>query len=295
MNTISADMPLGEAGRLLLQEQVAIIEQHQATLASGVEARAVHETRKAIRRTLTLFKLYAVAFEPHSLRRYRRWLKKQMWRLGRCRDTFVFATNLQTFQNMSDHSFECLLAHWGCQQQRYNDGLRRFLNSPRRKRQWHQYASFSRSDKQLPVVQTPSTAAEKLRYHIPWMIFGRLAAVRAKGESLEKATYQELHQFRLRYKELRYTLQFFESLLGTEIAPFITAAQHFQEHLGLLNDAAVALHLLDESPNCAGEVVVYGAYQQAEYERLAGELFPLWTAFDTADNRRQLAANCGRL
>jgi CHAD domain-containing protein len=129
----------------------------------------------------------------------------------------------------------------------------------------------------------------RLRYHLPVLVYQRLAAVRALGDSLEHATYAHLHRLRLRFKELRYTLQFFAPLLGEEATALIPLTEQFQQQLGLLNDAHVALTWLAETPGCDQEVAAYTLHRQEEYTRCLTSLYPLWQSFNTAETRQQLA------
>lgn len=298
--TITADWTMAAAGRALLAEQWAIIREHQPALLANADETAVHETRKAIRRTLTLFKLFASTFEPALLRRHRRRLKKIMRRLGHCRDAAVFRANLQQFQIATAVSLECLLTYWDDVQQGYDQALLKYLHSPKRQKLLANYATFVESADRGVAQHKGSVAAEKLRYHLPVLIYQRLAAVRNYGDRLEGASDFERHRLRVRFKELRYTLQFFEPLFNefgedapqpaTQSAvPFILMTPQFQEHLGYLNDAHVALRLLDETPDCEEKAEVHRAYQQAEHAHLMDGLSPLWATFNTAEMRESLA------
>ena len=55
---------------------------------------------------------------------------------------------------------------------------------------------------------------------------------------------ERLHRLRIAAKGLRYTLEFFESVLGKEVEPLIKDFKVLQDHLGDLHDAAVATSML---------------------------------------------------
>ena len=56
-NNLTADMPIAELGRQMLAAQLAIMQTYLPILQQGPEVTAVHETRKAIRRTYTAVRL----------------------------------------------------------------------------------------------------------------------------------------------------------------------------------------------------------------------------------------------
>jgi CHAD domain-containing protein len=141
-----------------------------------------------------------------------------------------------------------------------------------------------------------STAAPLLvRHALPTLVFQRLGAVRAFGDVLPTATAAQFHQLRIQFKELRYTLSFFEDLLGETSGPIIEMTRLVQDHLGLLNDASVATAQLIALDCCPEEVAIYGDYQQADLARLTQAFHPLYAAFDRLDIRQVLALTVASL
>ena len=134
-----------------------------------------------------------------------------------------------------------------------------------------------------------------MRHALPTLVFQRLGAVRAFGDILPTATPAQFHQLRIQFKELRYTLTFFEDLLGETSGRIIEMTRLVQDHLGLLNDASVAAALLIAIDCCPDEVAIYGDYQQAELARLTEEFHPLYAAFDRPDVRQVLALTVASL
>ncbi len=58
------------------------------------------------------------------------------------------------------------------------------------------------------------------------------------------ATPQEMHNFRLRTKRFRYTLEIFKPCYGDEIDLRLEPLRELQQHLGEINDSAVSRELL---------------------------------------------------
>jgi CHAD domain-containing protein len=134
-----------------------------------------------------------------------------------------------------------------------------------------------------------------VRHALPTLVFQRLGAVRAFGDILPTATPAQFHQLRIQFKELRYTLTFFEDLLGETSGRIIEMTRLVQDHLGLLNDASVATALLIAMDCCPEEVAIYGDLHQAELSRLTEEFHPLYAAFDRPDVRQVLALTVASL
>jgi hypothetical protein len=88
---ITPDLPIAEAGRRLMADELTIIQAHWPELRLSSAMVAVHETRKAIRRTFTLFKLFAPYFAPGELEYHRARLRKQCaaWRPVATRPSFA--------------------------------------------------------------------------------------------------------------------------------------------------------------------------------------------------------------
>jgi triphosphatase len=73
----------------------------------------------------------------------------------------------------------------------------------------------------------------------------RLARVNEAGDDLSALPADELHRVRIQVKRLRYAAEFFAPLYSPRDARrFIRRTAALQERLGLLNDGAVAQHLM---------------------------------------------------
>jgi CHAD domain-containing protein len=124
-------------------------------------------------------------------------------------------------------------------------------------------------------------------------IYERLAVVRAYDEwvTVPNPPLTQLHALRIACKRLRYTLEFFDEVLGSEAKPVIKTVVTLQDHLGALQDAVVARSILrdflkwgtwgheaaDTAPPAssmdAPGLEAYLATREAELERLV-ETFP---------------------
>lgn len=283
-----AEMPIAEAGRLFMAGELAIIQAHWPALRLAADTTAVHETRKAIRRTFTLFKLFAPYFAPDELEPHRATLRRMMRRLAPCRDAAVFRLKLAVYNETSEPPLLKLAAHWDERQARADEKLREYLGRRPVIRRLDRYSRLTVSPG-MGLPRGKDRVAPLLVGHaLPALLFQRLGAVRAWGALLPTATPAQFHQLRIQFKELRYTLTFFEPVLGG-CAEVIDLSRQIQDHLGALNDASVAVELLEKIKRHRDEADRYRAFQQAELERLTAEFRPLYATFDRPVVRRGLA------
>jgi CHAD domain-containing protein len=283
----TAETDIAEAGRCVMAEQLAVMEQHRPLLLMEAEVTAVHETRKAIRRTFTAFKLFRAFFEPGTLEPYRRQLKKMMRYLGQARDTAVFQQKLQLYIEESGQSLACLAGYWEEQQIAVDGALCDYMSKVEWDEFWQEYGRFTQTP-DFPYADGSASMASA--YHIPILIYQRLAGVRAYTDQLADAPLERLHALRIQGKELRYALQFFAPLLGPEIEPVLASLELMQEHLGALQDANIGLRLLRETVGCETAVDIYRAVKEREITQLVADFPIIWNEVNSPAWRQNLAA-----
>lgn len=287
---LAEQMPAAEAGRLMMAQQLAHMLQQETAVRETADPLAVHELRKAIRRTFTAYRLFDPYFLPGTLRPYRRRLRRLMRRLGRSRDLTVFRRDLIAYNGVADRPLPGLEAYWAAQQSAADGVLRDYLGRDK----WQMFLAAYGTFCATPGAGA-SGPAPQIAYVAPVLIYQRLAGVRAAGDNLAGLSVPELHELRIAFKELRYTLDFLAPILGAETAVLLQSLDHIQDHLGALNDARIALELLEEVPGLAGEAARYRAVQVEELARLVGAFPPLWAQFDSPAWRRDLAASLAGL
>ena len=292
---ITPDLPITTAARLMMAEELATVLDHLPALQSSADVLAVHETRKAIRRTFTLFKLFAPFFAPDVLTPHRLTLRRLMRRLAPCRDLVVFRQNLAAYNESATPPLTALAAHLDARQAKANARLRRYLKRPKVHKRLQRYRRFVENPNAGLPPQSDTAAPLLVRHVLPTLIFQRLGAVRAYGDVLPTATPAQFHQLRIQFKELRYTLTYFEDILGGAGSQIIEMTRLIQEHLGHLNDASVALWQLVRMDCCPEEVDAYGAVQANEAARLTAGFYPLYAQFDRPDVRQVLALTVASL
>jgi CHAD domain-containing protein len=295
-----ADEPISGVARQIIFSLAARLEQYEPDLSVETSVTAVHESRKTTRRMRTALDLFEPYFKKRLLRTYRRRARKFMRRLGRSRDIAVFLLKLEEFVVESGDtgrlSEEELLAlnglavYWQSQQDKADARVRRTLATGKYRRLLDDLLAFGRGDigkttpagDQMPV---------KARYITPVMLYGKLGRVRATGDQLGELQPERLHALRITCKELRYTLEFFEGMLGPSAGECIDAVKRMLTHLGDVNDARVHLEMLAkmQEPELAEATDLYRSVIEAQLQQLQESFPSLWAELDGQEWRQQLA------
>lgn len=278
------------AGRRVLADQMAIVNKHLPDLHSDTSATAVHKTRKALRRTFTGIKTFAAYDQAKTLTYYRRRLKKIMRRLGRCRDLTILRQNYAAFRAqhaIDDPEADELDDYWREQLVAADVSLRAYLQRPKTTSLLRDYTTFVTKPISPPAAKRPFTPVQ-VRHVAPLLIHQRLANVLAFDDFLADADYARLHDLRVQFKELRYTLEFFAPLLDESVAPLLDHLNAIQDHLGALNDTHVALQLLQQTPGRETAVTAYTQHCRETAVALESAFPALWTEFNDVGWRQQL-------
>ncbi len=217
-----------------------------------------------------------------------------------------------------------LFEHWQAEREQARAEMLAYLDSPAYadfKRQFNIFlntpgAGARRSLQSEPVPGQVSSGPAPVgpptlvRELAPVLIYTRLAAARAYAPYLKDAPIERLHALRIEFKKLRYTLEYFQEVLGNQAREVINEIKLLQDHLGDLNDAQVATLLLSDFLTQAGQpqpvtsevtliaerpslegVASYLAFRHAERYRLLQTFEAAWRShFASGRFRRNLAA-----
>jgi CHAD domain-containing protein len=298
-----ADAPIAEAARAIMAGQFHQVLEKETLVRETASVTAVHEMRKAIRALSTALKLFGPFFAPGVLAAYRRPLRKIMRRLGRSRDRAVFLEQLNHFIEETAPAereavgLRALAGYWEKEKAVADQEVVHYLGQSQPRLFLDELGNFLCNEGEGVAAQPEAWAPVKARHLAPRLIYERLAAVRAFDEYLKQVSSREMHRLRIRMKELRYTLQFFEPIMGATVVDAITTVKQLQQHLGSLNDGRIALQLMDEmdTEETAAAVQQYRAVQTENVARLMDDFRPLWQAFDSFAWRQKLALSIAML
>jgi CHAD domain-containing protein len=302
--------PMAEAGRKVLRFHFAEMLSHEEGTRLGKDIEALHDMRVATRRMRAAFEVFGNVFQTKVLKPHLKGLRLTGRALGRVRDLDVFMEKaqayLETLPEEQRNGLDPLLTHW----QEIRDSARlemlAHLDSPAYqdfKQEFNLFLSTPGAGALAvpPDEPTPNRVCEIA----PVLIYTRLAGVRAYDACLEQASVEQLHALRIEFKKFRYTLEFFREVLGESARAVISEVKKLQDHLGDLNDAVVATHILTDflagweaqqaqlpiterqNPQA---IVAYLAARHDERHRLMVTFREAWERFNRPEFRQNLAS-----
>jgi CHAD domain-containing protein/transposase-like protein len=301
------DDAMAEAGRkvLLFHFERMLLNEPGSRLGEDIEA--VHDMRVAIRRMRSALRLFRPFYDAETIRPFRRALSQITLTLGEVRDLDVFIAKAQQFtQQYPDSGLAPLFTEWQDRLADARETLIEELDGKKYRRFAKKFHAFliTPGKGALPLPESGEVIAFQVRHVAPRLIYEHYEQVRAYDTVIGGASLATLHALRIAFKRFRYTLEFFEEVLGPEVKPVIKEVKGMQDLLGDLNDTRVAGELLRDfvdqqyaeyggrllsvRPDITG-VIEYAAAQDAEQQRLLAALPPAWTEFNRDEVRRCLA------
>ncbi len=311
------DDPMAEAGRKALHFHFERMLLNEPGSRLGEDIEAVHDMRVATRRMRSAFRLFDPFFKSGAIKPHIKGLRRVARALGEVRDLDVMFDAAQDFADKrGDTDLGPLFNAWDKRRRKARAALIDHLDSKAFRRFVKDFDDF---------LTTPGAGAKKpgkldgssayqVRHIAPRLVYEHLERVRAYEPvietAVETADLDTLHALRIDFKRLRYTLEFFEEVLGPEVKAVIKTIKGMQDHLGDLNDArvvgAVLRAFVDRHhakysgvplfmrPNIAGVMAYAAAQEEAKHHLL--DTFPAaWAKFTGEETRRNLALGVAAL
>jgi CHAD domain-containing protein len=224
-----------------------------------------------------------------------------MRRLGRSRDLAVFLDKLESYMGDSETSDQSKAAdldalrdlrdYWRIRKQKADEKIRDYLAKGKYPSLLTEFERFCQSEGDGALAPTGVLMPSKVGHLAPVFLYEKLANVRAYDVYLDDVDLQRLHELRIRLKELRYTLEFFQPVLGISVKENLNTVKKLLIYLGELNDARVHMVMLDNNKeeSLAAGVRLYRQAKEMELEKLLVEFPRLWARFDSLEWRQQLS------
>lgn len=277
---LAPGMTVWEAFVAIARDCLAQLQANEFPALDGEDPEGVHQARVAVRRLRAALSAFRTALSPEQEALFSAELRWLQQRLGPARDWDV----------LIGESLAPLAAEIG-----HNGGLGELLERARGERaaayrvarealRAERYATlqlglerwFDGGANGLAGGPVPAFAAEVMeRYD---------KKLRRSGRRLEGLPESELHAVRIKAKRARYAAEFFRALFDKKaVARYIAAAGDIQDHLGALNDAAVARALMAEARlvDLPGQSLLDGWFAHAVVEGKGG-LGPVWKRYRAA-------------
>lgn len=297
---VQPDDTLAEAGRkVMLGEFVRVLAEEEGA-RTGADIEHVHNMRVSIRRIRSAFALLRNVYRTKPIKAYRGGLRVVMDALGEVRDLDVMIHDLTAFipQLPADQVTPMQSVVETLDQRRTvaRMNLVQVLDSKKHRRFYQDFGAFLSTPGAgvLPLPQSDAPVPHQVRHALPPMIYERLAEVRAYDAVLPTHDIPTLHQLRITFKRLRYTVSLFDNLLGPEIGTYVDELKKIQDYLGRLNDIAVAHERLealmtDLEGDQTAALWLYLEYLDSERPALVEKFPKVWARFNARSVQRKLA------
>ena len=293
----SPDDPVTTAAAELFSSLLARLLVLEPQLESSVSFKSVHETRKNIRRLRTALRLFNPYYDSKILKRFQKRFRKVMGRLSRVRDYDVFLLKLESYVeeglNFQPISADNQLAYrqleqcWSERKNRVDKKAKDYLVKGKYR---HLLQDFGLAIRDIDGGTGKKSSASTVIETAPPLIAEKAAAVHQFNDVTAGLSLGKLHALRIQLKDLRYTMEFFEPLMGQAVTPLLQVIRELLTHLGELNDARVHIAMLGGGGECASDPAAapYLEILQAELNRLRTEFPSQWAHFNQESWREGL-------
>jgi len=264
---LSADLTPIEAFRSIALSCLEHFQRNESGLRESKDPEYVHQARVALRRLRSAIKLFTPVLPQDFVAAYGETWKTLANALGEARNWDVFLEEtLPPIQVAFPKERDIArLNHEGLRRaRRARKAVTTLITLPEYPKLITEFtaAVFALSD-MLPMALT-EFASTQLASN------ARQARKLAKRHAELHAT--ERHKMRIRFKKLRYTLEFFAPLLPNKhLRPYLGALNRLQDELGLINDHVTAEALINEALSKRPKGAVHG-WIQGRHALLIGEL-----------------------
>ena len=272
----SASLPTGSVA---IAQSLQLVKQHLRQLDRPVDSpqRSVHQLRVATRRASAALDLFSDSLCRKDHRRWKRRLKIIRKSAGQARDLDVLIER-QRPQPQRDKS---LLKQLRTHRRKAQKKLLRLQARWKKGSSWNK--QLKRLSKHLRSESLPKKQAHKTKTNIP--------SVRRALKRFEKRgrrpirDLNALHDYRIRAKQLRYTLEWAKSDLPKKpTTEILKELKRIQNRLGAINDHATAIAILSQKKK--------GLKKQLRREKKMLELaFERWIEFWNQERRLKFHAN----
>jgi len=301
---VSSDQTAGEAFAAILRHNLEKLYTWQDTARDWQDIEGVHQVRVSFRRLRSAFSVFRPAIAGADRKHWSRTIKALVDETGMARDIDVLIDEgLPDFHaerpDIKDLGEDAMLAVLTERRETAYERVRAMLDSDA-------YAAFNR---EFPAwIDTAGwyseTLSEKKRKRLDadvTTLASRLldrqdTEVLSHGDGIENHEADEMHQLRIECKKLRYAGEFFMTVFDG-MAEFLKHMKGMQDTLGLMNDAAVMRHMMDDLiPDDADADLrryahVLVQWRAAQYKAKENQLTGPWTEFLEAERPWDILAS----
>lgn len=257
----------------IFSHQFSCMLSHEEGTIKGEDIEELHDMRVAVRRMRAAARVFEAYLDSEQLEPHLKGLRRTLGSLGEVRDLDVFREKaekyLKTLSPEHEHDLDSLFAVLTEERKKARKNMLDYLDSEKYLAFKRDFSDALASPETLILPATNKkhdSLPNRVREVLPSILYARLADIRAYSEWVEGLylPVERLHRLRIAVKGMRYTLEFFESVLGEDAKTLIKELKAFQDQLGNLHDTVIALDLL-------GSYLRTGEWGFVESEKASGK------------------------
>ena len=252
---LKKDDHMREAAHKILRFHFGRMLKNERGTMVGKDIEELHDMRVAAMRMRSVLEMFNGHLDMDVMKPIFKSVKATRRSLGAVRDLDVFMEKIQHYieslpeQRKSeldeligtllierDKARGLMLLH--LDSDKYNKFKLKFTKVLEKKKGWED-SRMGKAGRPLP---------NRVRDVLPPLLYNQLATVRTYDNlvHVDEPSYEMLHALRIDVKVLRYTLEFFEEVLGEDTTSLVKDLKALQDNLGDIHDAVVAVELLED-------------------------------------------------
>ncbi|MDW7731611.1 MAG: CHAD domain-containing protein [Methanolobus sp.] len=253
---INADDTMREAARKLLMFHFGEMVKHERGTKVGKDIEELHDMRVAAMRMRSVVEVLERYLDMDEMSSHYKNIRSTRKVLGTVRDLDVFLEKIDHYLEGQapekrlemDPLADSILI----ERAKNRGNMLVYLDDARYnkfKKNFADYLSHKKSWK-MRSIKDGEPIPRKVKDVLPVLLYEQFATVRAydelvSGEAVVDPSLEKYHLLRIDVKILRYTLEFFREVLGSESKDLIKDLKALQDNLGDMHDTVVALELLE--------------------------------------------------
>ncbi|WP_129582617.1 CHAD domain-containing protein [Methanolobus psychrotolerans] len=254
---IKADDTMREAARKILMFQFGAMIEHERGTKVGKDIEELHDMRVAAMRMRSAVEVLEGYIDMKAMSPYFKDMRSTRKVLGSVRDLDVFLEKINTYladqppekvQEMDPLEDSLLI-----ERAKNRGNMLVYLDDVRYNKFKNNFADYllhKKSWKMKSVKKNGEPVASRVIDVLPVLLYTQFAVVRSYDEVVSSDTaidpsLEKYHLLRIDVKILRYTLEFFNEVLGPQSKGLVKDLKALQDNLGDMHDTVVALKLLD--------------------------------------------------
>lgn len=235
------------AGRKILGFYLIRMLNNEAGTKKGDDVEALHDMRVAIRRMRVIIRLFEDFYDIDLISYLRKALQKTGKTLGRVRDLDVLILMLDdNFKGVTQYDspddrqfYNWIRSYWDGKRVLARDNMLTYLEDEKFQIFKTRFRNFLNSTEY-------DLARKKILHFVPMLIAINLENILAYDDIFPHPSPDQLHAFRIAIKQLRYTIEFIQSMIGCSAVSCLDFLKKLQTHLGKINDIRVAIESMVE-------------------------------------------------